>query len=97
MFISSKKVKPEAKERVTVQIIVDGKNYPFDLEEIQFQASTRSGLQDLAGLVDALAVSRQKSFTVEFPKYDIVETFSLRNARTSLGRGKDSVLVGCDG
>jgi hypothetical protein len=73
---------------VTVQIIVDGKNHPFYLEEIQFRASTRSGLQDLTSLVDALAASRQKSFTVEFPKYNVVETFSLRDARRSLGRAR---------
>jgi hypothetical protein len=45
-------------------------------------------------LQDALIASRQKSFTVEFPKYNVVETFSLRDARKTLG-GKSTLLSDC--
>lgn len=95
MFIDSTKVKPKAGEEVTVQIIVDGKNYPFYLKEDQFEASSRAGKGDLVSLVGALTKSRQKSFTVEFPKYDVVETFSLLDAAKSLGNGKKSVVDFC--
>jgi hypothetical protein len=39
MFIETGKVNPKPKEQVAMQIVVDGKNFPFDLEETQFLAS----------------------------------------------------------
>jgi hypothetical protein len=94
MFVQSKKVTPAVKERVTVQFVVDGKRHPFEFDEIQFLARTKDAMQDLVQLQDALIASRQKSFTVEFPKYNVVETFSLRDARKTLG-GKSTLLSDC--
>lgn len=96
MYITSNRVKPAVKEQVTVQIMVDGTNHPFYVQDGHFEAASRTGLQDLQTLVGALAKSRQKSFAVEYPKYNVVETFSLLDARRSLGTGKKSVLFGCD-
>lgn len=96
MFVESAKVKPKSgEEEVTVQIIVDGKNHPFHLKRDQFKAESRAGKEALASLVDALMKSRQKSFTVEFPKYNVVETFSLLDAAKSLRDGKKSVIAFC--
>jgi hypothetical protein len=46
--------------------------------------------------VNDLASSKQKSFVVEFPKYNTSETFSLLDARRALGRGKTAILEGCE-
>ena len=98
MFIEVKRITPQRQrnEQVTVQIIVDGKNYPFYLQEIQFKAVTRADKSQFRELVRALALSKQKSFVVEFPKYSTAETFSLLDARKVLGLGKHSILKGCD-
>jgi len=45
----------------------------------------------------ALVASKQKSFVVEFPKYNTAETFPLLDPRKPLGDGKDSILAGCGG
>jgi hypothetical protein len=58
-------------------------------------ASSRSRQLDFRALTDALFASKGKSFVVEFPKYNMSETFSLLDARKALGRGKDSILKGC--
>jgi hypothetical protein len=98
MFIEVKRISPprQSDETVTVQIIVDGKNYSFFLKEIQFKAVTRTDKSQFRELVRALASSKQKSFVVEFPKYNTAETFSLLDARKVLGLGKHSILKGCD-
>src|ERR1700752_3195738 len=69
MFIETDKVRPRPNEQIDVQIIVDGRNYPFYLREIQFKAEGRQNLNDLYALIDALAKSGNKSFSVEFPKF----------------------------
>lgn len=95
MFVQVKDIRPAAREQVTVQIIVDGRNYPFDLDGQQFLASTRIGMQTFQALVAALAASRARAFTVEFPKYNLVETFSLADAGRALGKGRTSIMKGC--
>ncbi|GLH77836.1 hypothetical protein SSBR45G_27440 [Bradyrhizobium sp. SSBR45G] len=95
MFVTGTGLNPPVGERVTAQVIVDGKNYAFDLDEQQFKAGSRLGLQDFQALVSALAASRARSFTIEFPKYGLVETFSLAGAAKALGKGKTSILKGC--
>jgi hypothetical protein len=95
MFLEVKRIKPQRGESVTVQIVVDGDSFPFELNEIQFTASSRAEKWRFFALVDALVASKQKSFVVEFPKYDTSETFSLVDARKSLGQGKSSILSGC--
>jgi hypothetical protein len=97
MFIEVKRINPEKGESVTVQIVVDGDSHAFDLQEIQFLASSNTEKLQFFALVDALVASKQKSFVVEFPKYDMAETFSLLDARKSLGDGKNSILAGCGG
>ena len=89
MFLEVKRIKPQRGESVTVQIVVDGDSFPFELNEIQFTASSRAEKWRFFALVDALVASKQKSFVVEFPK------FSLVDARKSLGQGKSSILSGC--
>ena len=95
MFLEVKRIRPQRGEAVTVQIVVDGDSFPFELNEIQFTASSRAEKWRFFALVDALVASKQKSFVVEFPKYDTSETFSLLDARKSLGQGKSSILSGC--
>ena len=96
MFIHVKRIDPQRDELVTVQIIVDGKNYPFYLKEIEFKAVTRADKWGFRELVSALASSKQKSFIVEFPKYNTSEIFSLLDARKAIGLGKHSMMKGCD-
>jgi len=95
MFFEVASIKPQRGERVTVQVVVDGENYAFDFDEIQFTASSRAEKWRFRALVDALVASKQKTFVVEFPKYNTSETFSLLDARKSLGQGKSSILKGC--
>ena len=89
MFIDVGRVKPKAKERVDVQIIVDGKSHPFALEENQFQASNRETFNSLSSLVVALAKSKGKTFKVEFPKFGMAETFPLLGAKKTFKSAKD--------
>ena len=69
----------------------------FALQEIQYLANSNSEKLNFFALVDALVASKQRSFVVEFPKYETAETFSLLDARKSLGEGKKSILAGCGG
>lgn len=95
MFIESARIKPKPGEQIVVQIIVDGKNHPFYLQETQFHARGRMNYMSLGGLVNALAASKNRSFTVEFPKYGVAERFSLMDARRALGSDRSSILSGC--
>jgi hypothetical protein len=95
MFVEVKRIKPQRGESVTIQIVVDGESHAFELKEIQFTASSRAEKWQFRALVDALVASKKKSFVVEFPKYHTSETFSLLDARKSLGSGKDSILEAC--
>jgi hypothetical protein len=88
MFIEVRRISPKAKEQVDVQIIVDGENHPFTLDESQFRAGGRAFRNALDALVDALAGSKAKTFKVEFPKHRTSETFSLRDARKALKSAK---------
>ena len=96
MFITVPRIKLQPKETVTAQIIVDGKNHPFLLEESEFKAEGRQNRWDFRALVNALATSKQKSFIVELPKYQIQETFSLIDVRKTLGTGKKTIIRECD-
>jgi hypothetical protein len=89
MFIKVGRVNPKAGEQVDVRIVIDGKNYPFTLEEIQFQAGDRAKFNSLYSLVDALTKSKGKTFKVEFPKFGTDETFALRGARKAFKSAKD--------
>lgn len=97
MFIEVKRITTrQPNELVTVQIIVDGENHSFFLKQIEFKAVTETDKSQFRELIRALASSKQKSFVVEFPKYNTAETFSLLDARKALGLGKHSILKGCD-
>lgn len=96
MYVQASSIKPAYNEQVTVQIVVDGKNYPFYLREIEFKPASRQDWWDFKALIKALALSKQKSFVVEFPKYNKSETFSLLDARKVLRLGKNGILWGCD-
>jgi hypothetical protein len=93
--LETDKVRPRLHERVDVQIIVDGSNYPFYFEEIQFKAAGRINMVSLHALINALVKSNQKTFTVEFPKFGNSETFSLLDARKALGSAA-AFLSGCE-
>jgi hypothetical protein len=95
MFIEVKRVQPAAKEKVTVQIIVDGVIHEFLMDEIQFRPDTKTDWSNYYALAGALTASGQKSFVVKFPKYNVEETFSLNGARKALGLGKNSILEDC--
>lgn len=96
MYVQVNGVKPVYNEEVTVQIVVDGNNYSVYLREIEFKPVSRQDWWDFKALIKALALSKQKSFFVELPKYNKSETFSLLDARKSLGLGKNGVLWGCN-
>jgi len=89
MFIEVSKVRPKSHEEIAVQVIVDGKNYPFYLDEIQFKASGRARFQSLYSLIDALASARDASFIVEFPKFGMAERFSLLDAKKALASARE--------
>ncbi len=96
MLIHVKRINAQRDELVTVQMIVDGKSHPFYLKEIELLAEGRANMWEFRELMRALASSKQKSFGIEFPKYNTAETFSLLDARKTIGLGKGSVLKGCD-
>lgn len=96
IFISVTRIKPQVKEAVTAQIIIDGKNHPFLLDGSRFKAEGRQNQWDFRALVNALATSKQKSFVVEFPKYQTQETFSLLDVRKTLGTAKKTIIRECD-
>jgi hypothetical protein len=74
MFLEVKRIRPQRGEAVTVQIVVDGDSFRFELNEIQFTAGSRAEKWRFFALVDALVASKQKSFVVEFPKYSASTT-----------------------
>jgi hypothetical protein len=94
MFVEVKKVSPKAGEKVAVRFVVDGKAYPFEIDEIQFLAKTDSQKSDLSALIEALTRSKGKSFAVEFPKLGISERFSLAGAKKAMTSAKE-LLDGC--
>jgi hypothetical protein len=96
MFVQAKGINAQRDEVVTVQIIVDGKNYPFFLNAIEFLAQGRANMWEFRNFLHALASSKQKSFAIEYPKYNKTETFSLLDARKAIGMGKNSILKDCD-
>lgn len=96
LSIEGKRIDPSSKEPVDVQILVDGKNYPFTLEFGSYAANGRMSFMALSSLVDALAVSKNKSFVVEFPASKASETFSLLDAKKMLGGNRNSILGPCD-
>ncbi|WP_431204334.1 hypothetical protein ACQ86E_04230 [Bradyrhizobium betae] len=96
MFIMVTRIKPQVKETVTAQIIVDGKNHPFLLDGSRFKAEGGQNQSDFRQLVMPLATTKQKSFVVEFPKYQTQETFSLFDFRKTLGTAKKTIIRECD-
>ena len=95
MILEVKGINPKLNEEVLVQFVVDGQSFPFNFNEIKFDANSRANKWAFRAFVLALTGSKQKSFVAEFPKYKTSETFSLLDARKSLGVGKDSMLQGC--
>lgn len=94
-FIESEKVNPKAKEKIDLSIVVDGKAHAFEIDEIEFRARSAKDIRALEALVDALSVSRSKTFFVSWPKIDIKETFTLKNARKALKESGGIILEEC--
>lgn len=95
MFIDSKRIRPSVGEQIAVQIIVDGKNYPFYLDEDQFEARGRANMQSLHSLIDALVKSTGQHFVVEYPKFGTSEQFSLLGTEEAFKSAND-FLDGCE-
>ena len=81
MFID-KKVSPRAKEKLDVQIVVDGKSNAFIFDGIQFQAVGQANRNALSSLIDALVKSKSRSFVVEV-KLESRSTLNARKVFTS--------------
>ena len=96
IFLQVKGIHPVVNEQITVQIIIDGNNHSFYFKESQYQPVSRQDWWQFTALIEALASSKQKSFVVEYPKYNKAETFSLLDARKSLGAGKRTIITPCD-
>jgi hypothetical protein len=94
IFIEVKKVSPKAGEKVAVRFVVDGRAYPFEIDEIQFLAKSAAQKSELSALIDALTKSKGKSFVVEFPKLGVSEPFSLAGAKKAMTSAKE-LLDGC--
>lgn len=88
MFVDTNAFKTKKGTSVDIQIIVDGKNHPFEIKDTQYLAAGRGFRNNLEELVSSIRSSKNKYFTVEYPKYNVVERFSLLNARSSLSSGK---------
>lgn len=92
MFITVARIKPQM---VTVQIMVDGKNHPFLLEESQFKAAGRQNQWDFRELVKAQA-TQTEILCRRVPKYQTQERFSLPDVRNTLGSAKKTMIRDCD-
>lgn len=80
---------------VDIQVVIDGNNYPFNLNEGTFLGAGRSFRQSLEEVVAALRKSKAKTFVVEYPMAGKSETFSLQNAKKALSDTKGSILNAC--
>ena len=101
LSFKSKRISPQPGDRVAIQVIIDGVNYPFISgpnnfdTDLTFQAAGRAARQDLENIVHALIRSRQKTFLIEFPKYRYSENFSLLDARRALVDRRGTILNEC--
>ena len=97
--ITTKQIAVQSGEHVLVQILIDGRNYPFhmtaEFSSLGFKGAGRAARESMGALADALARGRQRNFVVEYPKYGKSESFSLLDARRILGTGRTGILEGC--
>jgi hypothetical protein len=80
----------------TAQIVVDDANYPFTLQGTIIVIENTADAQIFKALINAFLKTRSKTFSVEFPKYNIAEGFSLLSARNALAKGRRTIIDGCD-
>lgn len=87
------KLKVSEKGAVDIQIIVSGNSFPFVLYkgETESDRRTRNGIYNL---VEAITRSKENSFTVEFPRLNAKEYFSLIGAK-ELFKSADTFLKQC--
>lgn len=95
LIVETRKISLRTGAPVDLQIVVDGRNLAFTLQEGQARADARGTRLGLNALARALASSKAKTFTVEFPAQRKAERFSLLNARDALMEGKASILEPC--
>ena len=93
MILEVKGINPKLNEEVLVQFVVDGQSFPFNFNEIKFDANSRANKWAFRAFVLALTGSKQKSFVAEFPKYKTSETFSLLDARKLFRRETDFAIL----
>lgn len=73
----------------TVQIVIDGRNYPIYIEHNLFEANSRSKYTYFYNLVKALVTTKSTSLRAEYPEYSQEERFSLLNVKDALMSIKD--------
>lgn len=97
LFLETNVVPKPAKGKwLDIQIVVDGKNYPLNLDDkMAYDGIGRNFYQALYSVAEALRKTKSKTFTVEYPMSGKSETFSTLNARDALGDGKKSMLDAC--
>ena len=78
-----------------VQIIVDGKNFPFALTDGYGLVSARSSRFDLEAMAKAMLASKATSFTIEYPSLDKSETFSLADVADALSDRGGTIVTPC--
>lgn len=78
-----------------VQVVVDGKNYPFSITDGYGPVAARAGRFALEEMAKAMLASRVKRFTVEYPALDKSETFSLGNVGDALRERGSTIVTPC--
>lgn len=78
-----------------VQVVVDGKNYPFSVTDGYGPVAARAGRFTLEGMAKAMLASRSKRFTIEYPALDKSETFSLGNVGDALRERRSTIVTPC--
>lgn len=78
-----------------VQVVVDGKNYPFSVMDGYGPVAARAGRFALEDMAKAMLASRAKRFTVEYPTLDKSETFSLGNVGDALRERRFTIVTPC--
>jgi hypothetical protein len=86
MLIQVKHVKPAYQEESPPQIIVDGKNYPFYLDEIEFKPRLQTRLDVLQGACRSLVLEQTEVVRRGIPEIqqvkDLFATGCPKGART---------------
>ncbi len=78
-----------------VQVVVDGKNFPFAVTDGYGVVSARSSRFDLEAMAKAMLASKATSFTIEYPSLDKSETFPLGDVADALSDRGGTIVTPC--